>query len=56
MGIPAPFPGAEDKTIYVWVEAVLGYLSATVEYFKKEEKKKGGKNTGSTKKQKHCIL
>jgi len=34
-GIPAPFPGAEDKTIYVWVEAVLGYLSATLEYFKK---------------------
>jgi len=34
-GIPAPFPGAKDKTIYVWVEAVLGYLSATVEYFKR---------------------
>jgi len=34
-GIPAPFPGAEDKTIYVWVEAVLGYPSATIEYFKK---------------------
>lgn len=34
-GIPAPFPGAEDKTIYVWVEAVLGYLSATIEYFRK---------------------
>ncbi len=33
-GIPAPFPGAENKTIYVWVEAVLGYVSATVEYFK----------------------
>jgi len=32
-GIPAPFPGAEGKTIYVWVEAVLGYVSATVEYF-----------------------
>jgi methionyl-tRNA synthetase len=32
-GIPAPFPGAEDKTIYVWVEAVLGYVSATIEYF-----------------------
>jgi methionyl-tRNA synthetase len=30
-GIPAPFPGAEDKTIYVWVEAVLGYVSATIE-------------------------
>ncbi|MBC7131152.1 methionine--tRNA ligase, partial [Candidatus Bathyarchaeota archaeon] len=32
-GIPAPFPGAEGKTIYVWVEAVLGYVSATIEYF-----------------------
>ncbi len=34
-GIPAPFPGAEGKTIYVWVEAVLGYISATIEYFEK---------------------
>jgi methionyl-tRNA synthetase len=34
-GIPSPFPGSEDKTIYVWVEAVLGYLSATVEYFRR---------------------
>jgi len=33
-GILAPFPGAEGKTIYVWVEAVLGYVSATIEYFK----------------------
>lgn len=33
-GIPAPFPNAEGKTIYVWVEAVLGYVSATIEYFK----------------------
>jgi methionyl-tRNA synthetase len=33
-GIPAPFPGAENKRIYVWVEAVLGYVSATIEYFK----------------------
>jgi len=32
-GIPAPFPGAENKTIYVWFEAVLGYISATIEYF-----------------------
>ena len=30
-GIPAPFPGAEGKTIYVWIEAVLGYVSATIE-------------------------
>ncbi|GGP20181.1 methionine--tRNA ligase [Thermocladium modestius] len=32
-GIPAPFPGAEGKTIYVWFEAVLGYVSAVIEYF-----------------------
>jgi methionyl-tRNA synthetase len=40
-GIPAPFPGAEGKTIYVWMEAVLGYISATIEYFrlKSEEEK-----------------
>ncbi len=30
-GIPAPFAGAEGKTIYVWVEAVMGYISATIE-------------------------
>jgi methionyl-tRNA synthetase len=34
-GIPAPFPGAEGKTIYVWVDAVLGYVSATIEYFRR---------------------
>jgi methionyl-tRNA synthetase len=37
-GIPAPFPGAEGKTIYVWFEAVLGYVSATIEYFKNTKK------------------
>jgi methionyl-tRNA synthetase len=31
-GIPAPFPEAEGKTIYVWVDAVLGYVSATIEH------------------------
>ncbi len=31
-GIPAPFPGAEDKTIYVWFEAVIGYITATIEW------------------------
>lgn len=34
-GIPAPFPGAEGKTIYVWLEAVLGYVSASVEWAEK---------------------
>jgi methionyl-tRNA synthetase len=33
-GIPAPFPGAEGKTFYVWFENVLGYISAAIEYFR----------------------
>ncbi|MDH5746877.1 MAG: methionine--tRNA ligase [Candidatus Bathyarchaeota archaeon] len=33
-GILAPFKGAEDKTLYVWFENVLGYVSATIEYFR----------------------
>ena len=32
-GIPAPFEGADGKTLYVWFENVLGYISATIEYF-----------------------
>lgn len=28
-GIPVPLPGYENKKIYVWVDAVLGYLSAS---------------------------
>ncbi len=35
-GIPAPFPGAEGKSIYVWFDAVLGYVSATIEYFRNQ--------------------
>lgn len=34
-GIPAPFKGAEEKTIYVWFEAVLGYVSAVKEWAEK---------------------
>ncbi|MEM1931028.1 MAG: methionine--tRNA ligase [Sulfolobales archaeon] len=36
-GIPAPFKGAEDKTVYVWFDALLGYISATKEFFLKSE-------------------
>ncbi len=31
-GIPVPLDGYEDKRIYVWFEAVIGYLSAAVEW------------------------
>ncbi len=30
-GIPVPLPGFEGKVIYVWMEAVIGYLSASIE-------------------------
>jgi methionyl-tRNA synthetase len=38
-GIPAKFKGAEQKTIYVWFEAVLGYVSAVKEWAEKIVKK-----------------
>ena len=31
-GIPVPLPGFEKKRIYVWFEAVIGYLSASKEW------------------------
>lgn len=34
-GIKAPFKGAENKTIYVWFEAVLGYITAVKEWAEK---------------------
>lgn len=34
-GVPVPIKGYEDKRIYVWIEAVLGYLSVGYEVAKK---------------------
>lgn len=31
-GIPVPLEGWEDKRLYVWFEAVMGYFSASVEW------------------------
>ena len=31
-GIPVPIEGWEGKCLYVWFEAVIGYLSATIEW------------------------
>ena len=33
-GVPVPVDGFENKRIYVWFEAVIGYLSATKEWAK----------------------
>ncbi len=31
-GIPIPLPGWEDKRMYVWFEAVMGYFTASIEW------------------------
>jgi methionyl-tRNA synthetase len=33
-GVPIPLPGFEGKRLYVWFEAVIGYLSASKEWAK----------------------
>jgi methionyl-tRNA synthetase len=37
-GIPVPLPGWDDKRIYVWFEAVIGYLSASIEWAHNQER------------------
>ena len=45
-GIPIPLPGYENKRIYVWFEAVIGYLSASKEWAKIMEMRKNGAHSG----------
>ena len=35
-GVPVPLDGYGDKRLYVWFEAVIGYLSASIEWAKAE--------------------
>jgi len=35
-GIPVPLPGFEEKRLYVWFEAVIGYLSASIQWAKEK--------------------
>ncbi|MCL2149477.1 MAG: methionine--tRNA ligase [Dehalococcoidia bacterium] len=35
-GIPLPLPGYPGKSLYVWFEAVIGYLSAAIEWAKSQ--------------------
>jgi methionyl-tRNA synthetase len=37
-GIPVPIEGWEGKRLYVWFEAVIGYLSASIEWAQLEDK------------------
>jgi methionyl-tRNA synthetase len=36
-GIPVPVAGWENKVLYVWFEAVIGYLSASIEWAKNQD-------------------
>ena len=37
-GVPIPVEGYDDKRIYVWFEAVTGYLSATKEWSQRQDR------------------
>ena len=43
-GIPVPVEGWDDKRLYVWFEAVIGYLSASVEWSQIREDENAWKN------------
>ncbi len=43
-GVDVPFPGFDDKKIYVWVDAVWGYVSATM-LLSDQKEQENGKNT-----------
>ena len=36
-GVPIPLPGYDDKRIYVWFDAVIGYLSAAKEWAERQD-------------------
>jgi methionyl-tRNA synthetase len=43
-GIPLPLEGWEDKRLYVWFEAVMGYFSASVEWAKNNDQPEAWKD------------
>ena len=43
-GINVPVEGYEDKVLYVWFEAVIGYLSASIEWAKNQGDPEAWKN------------
>ena len=43
-GVPIPVPGYDDKRIYVWFEACIGYLSSTIEIMQSRGQPEGWKD------------
>jgi methionyl-tRNA synthetase len=55
-GIPVPIKGFEDKTIYVWFDAVTGYLSASIEWASIQGKEKEWESFWKAKEVKHYYF
>ena len=47
-GIPVPLEGWEGKRLYVWFEAVMGYLTASIEWAKNIGSRTPGRTGGTT--------
>jgi methionyl-tRNA synthetase len=39
-GVPVPLPNAEGKVLYVWFDAPIGYITASIEWFEQPETRK----------------
>jgi len=55
-GIPVPIDGFEKKRIYVWFDAVIGYLSASIEWSRDQENKDIWKEWWENPKAKHYYF
>ena len=55
-GVEVPIKGYEDKRIYVWFDAVIGYLSASIEWSKKQNKEDLYKEWWENKDAKHYYF
>jgi len=55
-GIEVPVPGYESKRIYVWFEAVIGYLTATREWYRRHGQPEGWKDFWYDPKAKHYYF
>ena len=45
-GVPVPLPGAEGKMLYVWLDAPIGYITATKQWAKDQAAKDPGSSPG----------
>src|SRR2546422_979849 len=55
-GIEVPVPGYETKRIYVWFEAVMGYLTATKEWYRRRNTPDGWKDFWFDRKARHYYF